>query len=1218
MRRSRDRRGGVQTPPPPPAGRGKSRGPAGRGLNGLDIAAVGPDQVEVLLGANVMEAILQREVRVGRPSQPVAIKTHFGWALTGSIAGIVPTAQQHVMHVHRCTSQEDELNELLQDWWRTESFGASHTMNKESSHDDRRAIRMLEETTRLHDGHFECGFLWKNDEVSLPNNRIGALHRLERTEKSLQKNPEKAKAYKEAIDKYVSNGHAGKLGQDEVVNDEAKRWYLPHHAVINQHKPGKIRIVFDASAEFHGTSLNKELLTGPDLLQELPSILMRFREKSVAIAGDIDQMFHQIRIWKDDRPALSFLWRDMECGRPPDTYEMNVAIFGAKCSPATASYALRKAIEGYAEVSLSKQAAADIAKQFYMDDYVASADCPKNAAELLHTVTRLVATGGFNLRKWTSNSREVMESVEPADRAHAEMDAFIPLPVERVLGLVWDTEQDTIGIHLPRKRNLPSTKRGVLKYIMAVYDPLGLLSPFTLRAKLFMQDLWRQQLTWDSHFDDQDLHRWRCWQEETDLLAQLRVPRCYDAPDGEVKRRELHVFSDASEAAFGAAGYLRQIHTAGAVSCALVMSRTRVAPLKQLTVVRLELQGAVLATRLAESITAALSLPIDDVYYWTDSRVVLGYINNEVRRFHTFVANRVAEIRDKSDHKQWRHVPGSLNPADDCSRGLCASALTPDSRWFRGPSFLRDSETEWPRPETPQEEENDPEVKVVAAVSVRQEKVVPLVDPARFSSWTRYTRVLAWVLRFARNFAAKRRQQHRHWSANGPLSTDELCFAEAHILRECQQAGFPEETDAVSHGRPVPTKSALRELTPLLDEDGILRVGGRLTKSDLPTAAKHPIILPRHHDVTRLIIMFYHRQAIHAGVEHTMNELRQRFWLPKARSTLKSLLHSCAVCKGRRVQPQIPLLAELPRSRFDCKHAFSSVGLDFCGPIYVRTRRGSQKRYILLVTCLASRAVHLEVTSSLDTDCFLLALPRFIARRGRPTQIFSDNGKNLKRGEKELREALQQWNKAHINDALAQHNIKWYFNPPAAPHMGGCWESLISSVKRALRVTTGRRLVSEEVLQTVLTEVEHMLNSRPITYVSSNAGEAAALTPNHILLGRDCPSLPPGVFSSEELCMKRRWRHSQQIADHFWRRWTREYLPTLIRRQKWTKETRGIRVGDVVLVAENTTPRGHWPLARVTKVFPGSDGRVRSVELRTQSGTYVRPVIRLCLLEESV
>ena len=171
---------------------------------------------------------------MGRPGQPVAIKTHFGWALTGTIAGIVPTAQQHVMHVHRCTSQEDELNELLQDWWRTDSFGASHTMNKESSHDDRRAIRMLEETTRLQDGRFECGLLWKNAEVTLPNNRIGALRRLERTEKSLQNNPGKAKAYKDAIDKYVSNGHAGKLRQDDVADDEAKRWYLPHHAVFNQ------------------------------------------------------------------------------------------------------------------------------------------------------------------------------------------------------------------------------------------------------------------------------------------------------------------------------------------------------------------------------------------------------------------------------------------------------------------------------------------------------------------------------------------------------------------------------------------------------------------------------------------------------------------------------------------------------------------------------------------------------------------------------------------------------------------------------------------------------------------------------------------------------------------------------------------------------------------------------------------------------------------------
>ncbi|XP_043206456.1 uncharacterized protein LOC122372869 [Amphibalanus amphitrite] len=567
-------------------------------LNGLDIADVGADQVEVLLGVNVIEAILQKEVRVGKAGQPVAIKTHFGWALTGSIASLTPTDQHHVMHIHRSTSQEDELNELLQNWWKTDSFGTSHDLKTETSHEDRRAIRILEDTTRLQDdGHFECGLLWKKDEVSLPENRIGALRRLERTEKSLRSNPDKAKGYKQAIDSYVSLGHARKLGQDEAAKANPKRWYLPHHAVFNQNKPGKIRVVFDASAEFHGTSLNEELLTGPDLLQELPAILMRFREKSVAIVGDIDQMFHQVRIQQSDRPALSFLWRDLECGRPPDTYEMNVAIFGAKCSPAIASYALRKVIESQVEVGLNKHSASGIAKQFYMDDYVASAESPKSAADLLHTVTKLVSTGGFTLRKWTSSPREVMESVQPTDRAHSELDAFTPLSSERVLGLIWDTEQDTIGLNVPKKRNLPTTKRGILKAIAAVYDPLGLLSPFMLQAKLLMQGLWRQQLTWDSQLDEQDLHRWRCWQEEANILSQLRISRCYTALDGPVKRSELHVFSDASEAAFGAAGYLRQIDATGAIQCALVMSRTRVAPLKQLTVVRLELQGAVLATR---------------------------------------------------------------------------------------------------------------------------------------------------------------------------------------------------------------------------------------------------------------------------------------------------------------------------------------------------------------------------------------------------------------------------------------------------------------------------------------------------------------------------------------------------------------------------------------------------------------------------------------------
>ncbi|XP_043228643.1 uncharacterized protein LOC122384898 [Amphibalanus amphitrite] len=733
------------------------------------------------------------------------------------------------MHVHRSPAQDLDLTNLVQKWWDMETFGTTHSKVKPTSHEDQRALKILEETVELVDGRLEAPLLWKDDDVSLPDNRLGALRRLERTEKSLHRSPETRKKYQETIESYVQLGHARKLEESEVLKPSSKRWYLPHHAVRNPNKPDKIRVVFDAAAKFSGTSLNDHLLTGPDLLQDLPGLLIRFRERPVAIAGDIDQMFHQVQILQRDRPALSFLWRDMERNRPPDTYEMNKAIFGAKCSPAIASFALQLVIKNGSELTLSRDEAAAVARQFYMDDFVTSENSVETAKVMLHTVVKLVAEGGFKLRKWVSNSREVMESVAPEDRAHAKTDMSTPLPSERVLGIAWDPETDMIGVHRPEKRTAPPTKRGVLATTASIFDPLGLVAPFTLRAKLLMQDVWKQQLSWDSELNENDTHRWTAWKMEAEQLSRLRIPRCFATPESEVVRRELHIFSDASEAAFGAVGYLRQIDSTGTIACSLVMSRTRVAPLKMLTIVRLELQGAVLVARLHDSIQSALTIQVNQTFYWTDSEVVLGYINNEARRFQTFVANRVAEIRSRSEPYQWRHVPGSLNPADECSRGQPLSEIDSDSRWFRGPNFLYRPEIEWPSaPKTAQPSASDPEVKTVGSVTVGQSVPTLLVDPARHSSWTRYRRVTAWVLRFACNFIARHSAQYRDCGNNGPLSAEELRLAEIHILKATQQDAFKSEIDLLSRGKSVSVSSTLLQLTPLLDSSGVIRVGGRL------------------------------------------------------------------------------------------------------------------------------------------------------------------------------------------------------------------------------------------------------------------------------------------------------------------------------------------------------------------------------------------------------
>ena len=265
---------------------------------------------------------------------------------------------------------------------------------------------------------------------------------------------------------------------------------------------------------------------------------------------------------------------------------------------------------------------------------------------------------------------------------------------------------------------------------------------------------------------------------------------------------------------------------------------------------------------------------------------------------------------------------------------------------------------------------------------------------------------------------------------------------------------------------------------------------------------------------------------------------------------------------------------------------------------------------------MTTRAVHIEIAHSLETDAYIMAMQRMMARRGKPAHIWSDNGTNFVGAEKEIREAIERWNNEHIEDKLSQDGVQWHFNPPAAPHFGGIWERLVRSSKVALKAIAGKQCVNDETLLTFVAEAESLLNSRPLTSVSGNPDDLEALTPNHFLLGRSNPAIPLDVVTDKDLCSRKRWRHAQVMAQHFWKRWLREYLPKLTERRKWNRFTRNVREGDLVLVVEEHSPRGHWPLARVTKVFLGDEGVARSAEVKTKRGAYVRPVTKICLLEE--
>ena len=429
---------------------------------------------------------------------------------------------------------------------------------------------------------------------------------------------------------------------------------------------------------------------------------------------------------------------------------------------------------------------------------------------------------------------------------------------------------------------------------------------------------------------------------------------------------------------------------------------------------------------------------------------------------------------------------------------------------------------------------------------------------------------------------------------------------------------------------------SIRQLNPRLKE-GLLRVGGRLVHAPLGDERKHPVILPYKHHVTDLIIKQCHENLGHMGQESVLSSLRETVWIVKGRSAVRRVVRRCMTCQRQRSAcPGKQFMADLPEVRLvPEKPPFSYVGVDYFGPLQVKQGRSRVKRYGCLFTCLTTRAVHIEIAHSLDTDSMINALRRFISVRGYPEQIRSDQGSNFIKADKELKEAIEEWNEHKINNFCRQKKIEWIFNPPSASHMGGAWERMIRSVRQILKAIFKEQLVSDEVLSTVMAEVVNILNSRPLTRNSDSALDEQPLTPNHLLHLRPCPDLPPGIFDKDDLSCRRAWRQAQYLANLFWLRWTREYLPNLLERKKWNTLRRNLEVGDLVLLADESFPRGKWPLGRVVEVMPSRDGLVRTVRVKTSctvatrakrqrkgelpSGesmtVLTRPVTKLCFLE---
>jgi len=1166
-------------------------------LVGLPIVVQG--QVNLLIGQDHAEALIPLEVKKGRVGDPFAVRTLFGWSMNGPLA----SPDNNVSNKRAISNFVSA--DLSHNLWSVEDEHVSSDKIGMSV-EDVKVLEMWNEEVELVNGHYQIPIPLR--ECKIPNNLSVAQSRLESIKRTVDRKgwfP----LYNDEIQKLLVKDYAERVPVKLYdVND--KVWYLPHHAVTSVNKPGKIRVVFDCSAKYLGQSLNDVCMSGPDLINNLQHVLLRFRNHRYAISADVEAMYYQVVVPECQRDCLRFLWYD--CDGNVQHYRMCVHVFGGIWSGSAAGYALRRCVEDFEASELVREV---VRNSFYVDDCLLSVGSVDEAVEVIQGVKEVLKCGGFNLTKFVVNNEILLSEIAEVDRAVQIKDLSADAS-SKVLGVHWHVKSDTLRFHVKLQEVAQITRRSMLSMVSSLYDPLGLIAPVLVVGRRLFQDVTRLNLGWDEPVPLQVSEAWIRWLESLESLADIVIPRCI-VPDGfQDAYMELHHFSDASCTAYGCCSYLRCVNKSGQVCTSLVYGKGRVAPIKGLSIPRLELQAAVVAVRVDSMLREQLKLDLGPSIFWVDSKVVLGYIYNETRRFHVYVANRVSEIHRLSDSCQWKHVPGETNPADIVSRG--AESLM-SSSWYAGPQFLRTHKDSWVAPdESVEVDEDDPEVRK-AMVSSKVSKVVShnvevhseihpldkLIDYP--SEWYSLKRAVSWLLRV-------KGQLRGEVVAKGPLTVAELQVAEVVILKHVQDQWFAAEIQSLSAGKVVSKSSRIRDLLPVLGDDKLLRVGGRVKNASITFDRKHPIILPHKCRVALLVAREAHCVA-HVGVEWSLSRLRSKFWVTQGRSLLRKVKADCITCRKMYAPTCTQKMADLPAERVAPGYApFSMVGTDCFGPVMVKYGRSQAKRFVCLFTCFATRSVHLEVLHSMDTDSVINALRRFIARRGTPLKIWSDQGTNYVGCKNELARSVKQINNSRFYEFCNRQNIEWVFNPPYAPHMGGVFERMVQTVKRVLNAVVDNARLTDETLCTFLCETENMVNSRPITKVSSDASDQAALTPNHLLLLQGASSPLPGEFCVADV-YRRRWRQVQHLADVFWSRWIKEYVPQLQKATKWHEAQRNLKVNDLVLVADEHTPRGLWPMGIVTHIKLSNDGYVRSVHVKTKASTFVRPITKIVLLE---
>ena len=1164
-------------------------------------------EISILIGADYYWTFI--EDHIIRGTGPTAVASKLGYLLSGPLPAHPHNSRISLFHV---SVQSIKEASDIERFWNIESTGTQPT----ASNPDEQFLQSYISTniTCQQNGSYSLKFPWKENHPPLPNNYDVCNRRTRSLARRLAQTPDTFKMYSDIISDQLSRGFIERVQPIHPTNEVH---YIPHHPVRKDSTTTPIRIVYDCSCRQSKThpSLNDCLVVGPTFLNDMCSIILRFRLHRYGLSTDIEKAFLHVALDESDRDYTRFLW--LSDPTDPESkfniYRFKTVLFGSVSSPFMLYAALHFHLQRH-----SSAVANDIANNLYVDNVLTGCATEAEAIDYYTKARSILDKAKFNLRSWSSNSEQVRQSAQ-RDNVADKNDTI------KVLGLLWHTRSDTISLASKiTVEQYSITKRAILQSSSAIFDPLGLITPVTIQAKT-LQELWKTNVNWDEPLDESLQNRWRKITLEIKEAVDFLIPRQYfPKATSQFNAQELHVFADASLKAYGAVAYFLQNDVTS-----LVMSKTRVSPLKPISLPRLELMAAVLATRLANFILSSIECQ-STIYLWSDSQIVLCWINSS-KKLKPFVSHRIEEITSSFSTQCWHYCPSADNPADLLTRGISSQQFMLSTVWKHGPPWLT-SKNRWPT--WSQQQAHHPESTEVMTTltaegamtstptssqhitSTADSRVHQIITSSNYSNLNKLLRVTAYILRFTHNCRNSTKRK-------GALSSIERKKANLLWILNTQQQVFSSEIANIrSKSQRLPL---VRQLRLFLDQSGALRCGGRIHNAPIGELAKFPYLLPTKHHFTHLVIYAVHNAQLHAGVNSTLTAIRQSYWIPAARQMIRQILRKCVTCQKVIAKPyQAPDPPPLIMARTQASRPFQVTGVDFTGALYVRNSNGEMKVYICLFTCAVTRAIHLEVVTDMSVETFLLALRRFSSRRSTPNTMISDNASTYQAAADELK---QLFSSPLLSDALSQRGIDWKFIPKRAPWFGGFWERLIGLTKLSLKKILGRTFTTLPVLQTLVIEVEAMLNDRPLTYLSSDITDPQPLTPSHLIYGQRIVMLPHLMCEDDEMTdvdyqtglsdslLRRKVKIQALLLKHFWTRWKREYLTSLREFHRTTGNNKQqISIGDVILIHDDI-PRVRWKLAVVKKVNKGRDGLIRSAVIRTSNGITNRPITKLYPLE---